>query len=191
MSRKIREYGIDYYARKYQLGYHARQVERRKDHARKCYEDNKEYYREYQSKYYEDNKEYFREYRRKYYKDNKEKIREYNAKWRQTPQGRAAIARSHQKRRELEKQVEKYLTDKGWSLIQRLQYNECACCHRAFNDELIPCRDHIYPVIKGGPFIIQNIQALCRSCNSKKNTKYIDYRTELHKYIIYTYRMGH
>lgn len=36
--------------------------------------------------------------------------------------------------------------------------------------------DHIIPVKRGGPNTKDNVQPLCRSCNSSKGTKTIDYR---------------
>lgn len=51
--------------------------------------------------------------------------------------------------------------------------NRCLACGR---DDVKLTVDHIVPVIKGGSNDISNLQPLCKSCNSIKNARAIDYR---------------
>lgn len=48
-------------------------------------------------------------------------------------------------------------------------------CLRCGSDENITL-DHVVPVIKGGKNSLDNLQPLCASCNSWKNSKTIDFR---------------
>lgn len=59
-----------------------------------------------------------------------------------------------------------------WKDLCNTWDNRCICCGRS--EPLT--EDHIIPLSKGGTDDIDNIQPLCRSCNSRKNDQFIDYR---------------
>lgn len=52
------------------------------------------------------------------------------------------------------------------SVFERDAYR---CQHCGDHKDL--CADHIHPESKGGQTVLENLQTLCRSCNSKKGTK--------------------
>lgn len=65
-----------------------------------------------------------------------------------------------------------------WMKLKKLHLNRCLSCNKS-EPEIKLSRDHVIPLSKGGSDFISNIQPLCRSCNSKKHDKTIDYRKEL------------
>lgn len=79
---------------------------------------------------------------------------------------------SHFRRVKIESNGGVYTLDEWRELCEKYG-NRCLCCGR--NDVQLTV-DHIIPVIDGGTNSISNLQPLCKSCNSKKNRKHIDYR---------------
>lgn len=114
-----------------------------------------------------------------------------NAKYRKTDKGKVTAIRAAHSRRSKEKETLNDFTFPESKCILFLQGYKCAnpnceSKHGRFFDLLEPTLDHIYPVSKGGPLVKDNVQYLCQSCNSEKSTKYIDYRTQIHKQYITT-----
>lgn len=50
--------------------------------------------------------------------------------------------------------------------------NQCLSC-KSYDDI---CIDHVTPLAKGGENSVENMQPLCRTCNSAKGVKSTDYR---------------
>ena len=71
-------------------------------------------------------------------------------------------------RRILERGAEGTHSIEDWQKMKITFHNTCPACWRSEPDIELT-KDHIVPLTKGGTDYIENIQPLCRSCNSRKN----------------------
>jgi 5-methylcytosine-specific restriction endonuclease McrA len=107
----------------------------------------------------------------RYYGQNREKLIRRAFVRRQTQEGKASIARGNAIRRNRVASVPVTLTAEEWQEIIVAQNNSCNGCGRLFTETLKPTRDHIIPLLAYGGLTKGNVQALCRSCNSKKGSR--------------------
>lgn len=121
-----------------------------------------------------------RAYQRNYnrYWNNKNSEQKRFKDWAKTTQGKFTIKIQIQKRRRYAKSVENSLTKDEWFEILKAQNYTCLGCNKKFNSSFRPAIDHIMPLSKGGGLTKDNVQALCKSCNSRKGNKTIDYRLQ-------------
>ena len=68
-------------------------------------------------------------------------------------------------------------TQGEWELLKKQYAYTCPACGKS-EPEITLTEDHVIPLSKGGSDYIENIQPLCKSCNSKKHTDITDYRKE-------------
>lgn len=134
-------------------------------------------------------KMYIRDYMILYAIKHRDKLNLLNKKWnREHPDLRKYIKRKWQKnnldkvrllnyhRSNIKSQGVFTLSD--WLDIKQRYNNSCACCGISEATTKLEI-DHILPLSKGGVHRKDNIQPLCRSCNSSKGNKYIKYEPSL------------
>jgi 5-methylcytosine-specific restriction endonuclease McrA len=111
-------------------------------------------------------------YSRKYKQNNKEKVKETNRRWGQNNKDKVN-AKTQKYRAAKAKNGGSYTAQEWRALCEQYEYR-CVCCGK----KAPLAADHVVPVSKGGSSNISNIQPLCKTCNTRKLDKTIDYRTK-------------
>jgi 5-methylcytosine-specific restriction endonuclease McrA len=104
---------------------------------------------------------------------NPEKAHEASRKW--YAAHKDAVRDKSRARRARKKGVGGTFTEKEWQALKEFYGNACLRCGRR-EPEVELERDHVIPLILGGPNVVGNIQPLCVSCNRSKHARHIDYR---------------
>lgn len=103
---------------------------------------------------------------------NIDSVRERHKEWQKNNSERIREYENNRRARELSAGGDVSLAE--WLDLCEKYGNKCLCCKR---DDVKLSMDHVVPISRGGSNTIDNIQPLCKPCNSKKYTKTIDYRT--------------
>ncbi|MCC6591602.1 MAG: HNH endonuclease [Bryobacterales bacterium] len=123
------------------------------------------------------NPDKYREQSRRRYQKNLALYRAYQRKWnRNHPE--YVVTRKLERKRAIRRAHGSHTADEFRALVH-FYGSRCLCCGRPngapqSDQEIV--RDHIVPISKGGSNGIDNIQPLCRACNSSKSDRAIDYR---------------
>jgi 5-methylcytosine-specific restriction endonuclease McrA len=123
--------------------------------------------------YYAVNRQKRLRYGRAYRAEHSDKIRSNNRDY--YHQHRCRFYEYVNRRRARKAQAEGSHTEAEWEALKKHYNYTCLCCGKR-EPEITLTRDHVKPIDAGGSDDINNLQPLCRSCNSRKSTKHIDYR---------------
>lgn len=137
---------------------------------------DKEYRENTRERQLERRREYFQKHRDEINKKHKQYYAEHSEDWtRRQREDRKKNPKKYQVKQQNRRNIEGKITKEQWGkLLELVDYRCLACGERK---ELTV--DHIVPVSSGVSWgFITNIQPLCKSCNSSKGAKYIDYRPE-------------
>lgn len=164
-----------------------RYLEANREKRRRKQEEYNHTHREYTRKYGQDNRESIIKKKRNRYKANPELQKERTRLWRENnPEKDKERTRRYrenhpnmlvmaaQNRRARTIGNGGTYTQAEWEALCKQYDYLCLCCKEQ-NPLTV---DHVIPISKGGSNSIDNLQPLCRGCNSRKGTRVIDYRPD-------------
>lgn len=145
--------------------------ERVRNNQRKWRESNIESARQSAREWSRKNRQYISQKYMEWKNKNREKVNEYARKW--ASRHPEISSASRRNRRARLKGNGGKISSGEWKDLCDKYDNKCLCCGRK---DIEITLDHVLPLKLGGRNEIENSQPLCRSCNSKKKDKFIDYR---------------
>jgi len=119
------------------------------------------------------NPEKAREKIRRWLQNNPQKAREHRKKWRRNNKDKLRVY-FHNRRVRIRDNGGSFSVQEWQDLVKQTG-GVCLCCGLSENVKALTI-DHVVPLYHGGSNDIDNLQPLCRPCNSSKGTKIIDYR---------------
>ncbi len=168
--------------------YRQENYERELQRHREYYQDNQERLLDYAKQYRDNNKEKIRASQKQHRENNLGKRLENSRIWRLANPLKAWLSTRKWRLANPEKVREKNrnrrarlignggtFTAQEWQDIKEYYDFTCLCCKRR-EPEIKLTPDHVIALKRGGTNSADNIQPLCRSCNSSKGAKHIDYR---------------
>jgi 5-methylcytosine-specific restriction endonuclease McrA len=150
-------------------------------------EEVKEKTRSRAKAWYQDNPDAVKERARRWEKDNLERVHLLKKVWRGLHPDKVLarnqryaeqhpdkiLEKVHRRRAKKHGAIGGHFTNNEWLDLLGKYGHKCLCCGRTD----VPLeRDHVIPLGPPHSDEITNIQPLCRSCNSRKGNKVIDYR---------------
>jgi len=112
-----------------------------------------------------------REYTKKWIANNRERYLRKFREWRHKNREKV-IATAHRRRAKVLSLPGKF-TGQEWKALKEKYGHRCLRCGK---QGIQLTADHVIPVTKGGTNFIDNIQPLCKPCNSGKHVNAVDYR---------------
>lgn len=114
--------------------------------------------------------------------DQSEKGKQKDERFRKSDKGKQCTRRGNAIYRTRKTQAGGSYSPSQWHELCKFYDFRCLKCNKKLPFEKLTL-DHVKPVSKGGSSDIWNTQPLCKSCNSKKKDKEIDYRKTLPDWI--------
>lgn len=161
------------YLRQYRLDNNARLKQFDKDR----YAKDPSYKRGKALEWAKDNREQHNANTQKWASANREKQHKAEKTWRLANPGKSNA--KYHKRRALMGGGGTY-RDCSWEALKAACDYRCLKCGQQ-EPAISLTVDHIIPIVKGGRNTIDNLQPLCKICNSSKGKKDTDYRNATHK----------
>lgn len=132
----------------------------------------------YMSNYQHNNKDELNRKARERYSTNEDHrsiVKVIKAKWRKSNKEQITVHTGYVR---ATPGVSANLTVTEWKDILKKYNHSCICCGKSRKEATITM-DHIIPLSKGGTHTKENVQPLCKECNSKKHDQTIDYRSKI------------